>query len=71
MATEYSSGGFLTTAVVPWGDQWKKMRRVLASHVINPSTFRWLLTRDWKKPTILSDTFITSVRSVLAITVLA
>ncbi|KAJ9699127.1 hypothetical protein PVL29_007959 [Vitis rotundifolia] len=32
MATEYSSGGFLTTA----------MRRVLASHVINPSTFRWL-----------------------------
>ena len=42
MATEYSSGGFLTTAVVPWGDQWKKMRRVLASDVINPSTFRWL-----------------------------
>lgn len=42
MATEYSSGGFLTTAVVPWGDQWKKMRRVLASKVINPSTFRWL-----------------------------
>ena len=42
MASEYSSGGFLTTAVVPWGDQWKKMRRVLASNVINPSTFRWL-----------------------------
>ncbi|WKA01384.1 hypothetical protein VitviT2T_019666 [Vitis vinifera] len=42
MVTEYSSGGFLTTAVVPWGEQWKKMRRVLASKVINPSTFRWL-----------------------------
>ncbi|KAJ9699126.1 hypothetical protein PVL29_007958 [Vitis rotundifolia] len=32
MATEYSSGGFLTTA----------MRRVLASDMINPSTFRLL-----------------------------
>ena len=40
MATEYSSGGFLTTAVVPWGDQWKKMRRFLASNVLNSSTFR-------------------------------
>ena len=42
MATEYSSGGFLTTAVVPWGDQWKKMRRFLASNVLNSSTFRWM-----------------------------
>ncbi|OMO63723.1 hypothetical protein CCACVL1_22335 [Corchorus capsularis] len=29
MATEYSSRKFLTIAVVPWGDQWKKMRKVV------------------------------------------
>ncbi|KAF8397038.1 hypothetical protein HHK36_018676 [Tetracentron sinense] len=43
MATEYSSRGFLTTAVVPWGEQWKKMRRVVASELINPARLRWLL----------------------------
>lgn len=27
MATDYCSRGFLSTALAPWGDQWKKMRR--------------------------------------------
>ncbi|KAJ4953329.1 hypothetical protein NE237_030161 [Protea cynaroides] len=31
MGTEYSSCGFLSIAVSPSGDQWKKMRRVVAS----------------------------------------
>ncbi|KAH7665954.1 Phenylalanine N-monooxygenase protein [Dioscorea alata] len=35
MATEYSSRGFLSISVAPWGDQWKKMCRVIASEVIN------------------------------------
>ncbi|KAJ9698979.1 hypothetical protein PVL29_007849 [Vitis rotundifolia] len=42
MASEYSSGGFLTIAVVPEGTQWKKMRRVVACDVINQTTFKWL-----------------------------
>ncbi|XP_042504321.1 tryptophan N-monooxygenase CYP79A68-like [Macadamia integrifolia] len=42
MGTEYSSRGFLSIAVSPWGDQWKKMRRVVASEVITPGRLRWL-----------------------------
>ncbi|XP_042478899.1 phenylalanine N-monooxygenase-like [Macadamia integrifolia] len=45
MGTEYSSRGFLSIAVAPWGDQWKKMRRVVASEVINPNRLRWLLEK--------------------------
>ncbi|XP_022764414.1 phenylalanine N-monooxygenase-like [Durio zibethinus] len=45
MATEYSSRKFLTIAVVPWGDQWKKMRKVVASEIIAPSRLRWLLEK--------------------------
>jgi phenylalanine N-monooxygenase len=43
MATEYSTCGFKTIALVPWKDQWKKMRKVVASNVINPTTLHWLL----------------------------
>nr|ART92260.1 CYP79A117 [Metasequoia glyptostroboides] len=42
MATSYSSRGFLSIAVVPWGDQWKKMRRVVASEVLTASRLKWL-----------------------------
>ncbi|KAJ4954018.1 hypothetical protein NE237_030850 [Protea cynaroides] len=45
MGTEYSSRGFLSIAVSPSGDQWKKMRRVVASEVINPYRVRWLLQK--------------------------
>lgn len=45
MGTEYSSRGYLSIAVAPWGDQWKKMRRVVASEVINPARLRWLLEK--------------------------
>ncbi|KAK5794708.1 phenylalanine N-monooxygenase-like isoform X1 [Gossypium arboreum] len=43
MAAEYATRGFLSTALVPWGDQWKKMRKVMASNVINPARLSWLL----------------------------
>ncbi|XP_008450288.2 tryptophan N-monooxygenase CYP79A68-like isoform X2 [Cucumis melo] len=36
--TEILSCGFLSTVLSPMGDQWKKMKRILASHVLNPST---------------------------------
>ncbi|KAG8493479.1 hypothetical protein CXB51_010866 [Gossypium anomalum] len=45
MATEYSSRGFLTIAVVPWGDQWKKMRKVMASEIMTPARLRLLLDK--------------------------
>lgn len=45
MGTEYSSRGFLSIAVVPWGEQWKKMKKVVASHVLNSSRLRSLLVR--------------------------
>ncbi|PPE01047.1 hypothetical protein GOBAR_DD01898 [Gossypium barbadense] len=43
MAAEYATRGFLSSALVPWGDQWKKMRKVIASNVINPARLSWLL----------------------------
>ncbi|OMO90061.1 Cytochrome P450 [Corchorus olitorius] len=45
MATAYASSGFLSIAPTPWGDQWKKMRKVVASNIINPQTLRWLLNK--------------------------
>ncbi|KAK1285913.1 Tyrosine N-monooxygenase [Acorus calamus] len=45
MGTEYSSRNFLSVAVTPLGDQWKKMRRVVASEVINPARLQWLLEK--------------------------
>lgn len=41
VATEYSSRGFHSTVVTPWGEQWKKMRRVMASHIINNARLNW------------------------------
>ncbi|WRX12842.1 Cytochrome P450 - like 10 [Theobroma cacao] len=43
MATEYSSRRFLTIAVVPWGDQWKKMRRVVTCEIVSSSKLHSLL----------------------------
>ncbi|KAI3964022.1 hypothetical protein MKX01_014303 [Papaver californicum] len=43
MATEHLSRGFLTTAVTPWGNQWKKMRRVMTSELVSHARLEWLL----------------------------
>ncbi|XP_026412191.1 isoleucine N-monooxygenase 2-like isoform X2 [Papaver somniferum] len=43
MATEHLSRGFLTTIVTPWGDQWKKMRRVVTSEMVSHARLEWLL----------------------------
>ncbi|KAL3829020.1 hypothetical protein ACJIZ3_017822 [Penstemon smallii] len=42
MSGRLSSTGYLTTALSPLGDQWKKMRRVLATEVLAPAKHRWL-----------------------------
>ncbi|KAJ4942666.1 hypothetical protein NE237_016366 [Protea cynaroides] len=45
MGTGYASRGFLSIAVAPSSDQWKKMRRVVASEVIDPSRLCWLFEK--------------------------
>ncbi|XP_004295627.1 PREDICTED: phenylalanine N-monooxygenase-like [Fragaria vesca subsp. vesca] len=45
MATHLLSSGYLTAGVVPMGQQWKKMRRVLIADVFNQSRVRWLLDK--------------------------
>ncbi|KAI3879547.1 hypothetical protein MKX03_005685 [Papaver bracteatum] len=45
MATEYMSRGFLSVGVTPWGDQWKKMRRVVISEIVNHARLKWLLEK--------------------------
>lgn len=36
------SGGYVTAVISPFGDQWKKMRRVLTSEIICPARHKWL-----------------------------
>ncbi|KAF4376678.1 hypothetical protein F8388_025549 [Cannabis sativa] len=43
--TRLISHGYIETVLAPWGDQWKKMRRVLVSNVLNHSTLAWLLPK--------------------------
>ncbi|CAI9770739.1 unnamed protein product [Fraxinus pennsylvanica] len=42
MSGRLSSNGYLTAALTPKGDQWKKMRKVLTSDVFSPAKHRWL-----------------------------
>ncbi|KAK8717812.1 hypothetical protein V6N13_045066 [Hibiscus sabdariffa] len=42
MASGVLSKGHLTTIFSPLGDQWKKMRRVMASEVLSQERHRWL-----------------------------
>ncbi|XP_037455698.1 tyrosine N-monooxygenase-like [Triticum dicoccoides] len=41
-ASSAFSGGYKNAVLSPFGDQWKKMRRVLTSEIICPSRHRWL-----------------------------
>jgi cytochrome P450 len=41
-AASMFSGGYKTAVISPFGDQWKKMRRVLTSEIICPLRHRWL-----------------------------
>ncbi|KAI4325966.1 hypothetical protein MLD38_031324 [Melastoma candidum] len=42
MAARTFSGGYKSAVLVPHGDQWKKMRRVLTSEIICPARHKWL-----------------------------
>ncbi|XP_002274698.2 tryptophan N-monooxygenase CYP79A68 [Vitis vinifera] len=45
MASHHLSRGFLTTALSPWGEQWKKMRRIIISEVLKPERHISLLQK--------------------------
>ncbi|KAL3728876.1 hypothetical protein ACJRO7_033461 [Eucalyptus globulus] len=42
MASGTFSRGYLTAVLSPYGEQWKKMRRVLVSEVVCPARHKWL-----------------------------
>ncbi|KAF7120911.1 hypothetical protein RHSIM_Rhsim13G0059200 [Rhododendron simsii] len=42
LSADITSRGYLTTALTPGGEQWKKMKRVLASEVLSAQRHRWL-----------------------------
>ncbi|XVF81978.1 hypothetical protein PTKIN_Ptkin16aG0006000 [Pterospermum kingtungense] len=48
IAIEYSSQKFLTIAVVPWGEQWKKMKKVVATKIVTPARLS-VVTREEKR----------------------
>ncbi|KAE8711207.1 Valine N-monooxygenase 1 [Hibiscus syriacus] len=42
MSAEFTTKGYLTTALVPMGDQWKKMRKVMVHELLSTNRHRWL-----------------------------
>ncbi|KAF5193386.1 Cytochrome p450 [Thalictrum thalictroides] len=42
MSTEISTYGYLTVALTPNGEQWKKMKRIVTSEVLSTQRHRWL-----------------------------
>ncbi|XP_057428527.1 isoleucine N-monooxygenase 2-like isoform X2 [Lotus japonicus] len=42
MATEAISSGYLTTAVTPFGEQWKKMKKIFVNELFSPLKHQWL-----------------------------
>ncbi|KAK7294657.1 hypothetical protein RJT34_17547 [Clitoria ternatea] len=42
MSTQLISGGYSTTTFVPFGDQWKKMKRIITNDLVSPQKHQWL-----------------------------
>uniref|UniRef100_M0ZP57 Cytochrome P450 n=1 Tax=Solanum tuberosum TaxID=4113 RepID=M0ZP57_SOLTU len=42
MSASLISNSYITSIFLPIGDQWMKMRRILASHVLSLTSFQWL-----------------------------
>ncbi|KAI4353201.1 hypothetical protein L6164_002167 [Bauhinia variegata] len=42
VSTEIASNGYLTTALVPFGEQWKKMKKVVSKELLSPLKHQWL-----------------------------
>ena len=41
-SSEHVSLGYLTTAITPFGEQWKKMKKVITNELVSPSRLQWL-----------------------------
>ncbi|MED6199981.1 hypothetical protein PIB30_080946 [Stylosanthes scabra] len=41
-SSEHVSGGFLSTILVPYGEQWKKMKKVMANELVSPKRLQQL-----------------------------
>ncbi|XP_015577423.1 phenylalanine N-monooxygenase CYP79D16 [Ricinus communis] len=41
MSTDLTTSGYLTTTLVPLGEQWKKMKRVLVTQVLSAEKYKW------------------------------
>ncbi|CAI0438047.1 unnamed protein product [Linum tenue] len=53
------SGGYVTTAAVPYNDQWRKMRKVLTSEIVSPARHKWLHDKRAQE----ADNLVSYVRS--------
>ncbi|XP_027336061.1 isoleucine N-monooxygenase 1-like [Abrus precatorius] len=42
MSTDIISSGYMTTALVPFGDQWRKMKKMSVNNLLSPLRHRWL-----------------------------
>jgi len=42
MASDIISNGYLTSVFVPFGEQWKKMKNVVANNLLSPRKHQWL-----------------------------
>ncbi|MED6217192.1 hypothetical protein PIB30_015310 [Stylosanthes scabra] len=40
-SSKYVSSGYLTTTITPYGEQWKKMKRVMVEELISPKRHQW------------------------------
>ncbi|KAM7489644.1 hypothetical protein LguiB_027128 [Lonicera macranthoides] len=45
LASEIASGGYMTTVFSPMGEQWKKMRRILATEILSKNRHKWLINQ--------------------------
>ncbi|KAM7489636.1 hypothetical protein LguiB_027120 [Lonicera macranthoides] len=45
LASEIASIGYLTAAFSPMGEQWKKMRRTLATEILSKNRHKWLTSK--------------------------
>ncbi|KAF7843777.1 isoleucine N-monooxygenase 2-like [Senna tora] len=42
MSAELISSGYLTTILVPFGQQWKKMKKIVSNELVSPARLQWL-----------------------------
>ncbi|PNX91452.1 cytochrome p450 [Trifolium pratense] len=49
MATDVITKGFLTTALTPFGGQWKKMKKIIVNELLSPHQHQWLKNKRNKE----------------------